>query len=176
MIFIHNVSGLKNCITFWVFGVLGFGAFWFLVSPQFALFWILPSWIIAGIPYSICMGRTIVLSAKGCTIYFLGYHKSYLWEQLKCKRVEDCYNYRSREIVRYKKMVTLSTRHLKKRRVLQPTAFTLLFRPFSGVYFYFKSDIKEQDKSFYRDLRMYEVDETLFWEKMKEWGVELEIE
>ena len=135
MIFIHNVSGVTISIIFWVIGAMLFGTT-FLSIPGYS-FGILFVWIVLGIPYTICLNRTFILSPQGLTIYFLGYKKTYLWEQLKCKRVEDCSNYRSRDYVRYKRLVTLSVVNRKKRKVLPPSSFGdvfFLFRHFSCAF------------------------------------------
>lgn len=132
----------------------------------------------------ICAGRTIAMSEKGCTISLWHYKKEYMWDDFKVKAVVDISNtFRPSSELIYEKGIIFSLHALRKRKLsfarkrklsstrkmeLSPSGYCAE-HPFSYVCIYFTPEQKKIWHDTY-----YEVDEKVFMEKMKEWGIELE--
>ena len=124
----------------------------------------------------ICAGRTIAMSEKGCTISLWHYKKEYTWDDFKVKAVVDISNtFRPSSEFIYEKGIIFSLHPLRKRKLsfvrkrkFSPSGYCAE-HPFSYVCIYFTPEQKKIWHDTY-----YEVDEKVFMEKMKEWGIELE--
>lgn len=132
----------------------------------------------------ICAGRTIAMSEKGCTISLWHYKKEYTWDDFKVKAVVDISNtFRPSSELIYEKGIIFSLHALRKRKLsstrkrklsstrkmeFSPSGYCAE-HPFSYVCIYFAPEQKKIWHDTY-----YEVDEKVFMEKMKEWGIELE--
>lgn len=116
------------------------------------------------------------MSEKGCTISLWHYKKEYTWDDFKVKAVVDISNtFRPSSEFIYEKGIIFSLHPLRKRKLsfvrkrkFSPSGYCAE-HPFSYVCIYFTPEQKKIWHDTY-----YEVDEKVFMEKMKEWGIELE--
>ena len=121
---------------------------------------------------SIATGRTFILDETGCTVCFLKYKKRYTWSELKTKRIEQHHlpsMLAGRLAPPYTKEVIISPRKVHKPKSVRMELYSLIY-PLSCVYVHFSM---ENDK--YRYGKNYEIDEEIFWEKMRQWDVRWEI-
>ena len=114
--------------------------------------------------------RIFVLNEQGITAKLFCFKKRYSWSELKIKRVMSV---ESKIIGRnspYKKGVMFSKRaKITALEFIDPNEYSFItLNPFKYIYFNFKPQ-----RGGYG---MYEVDEELFFKKMLEWGVELQID
>lgn len=138
----------------------------------YVLLMIVPLFAFLVIPYSIIIGREIVMDAEGCTISFLCFRCWYKWDELVIKRIEN-YNrvtYKSP----YNKAVIFSKSQLKKPAWMKPDEYMMVpfHTPFFFVYFFPQSKTLRSDKLNSWPLISC-VDESLFISRMKEWGIDI---
>ncbi|MDO4337444.1 MAG: hypothetical protein Q4C91_05055 [Eubacteriales bacterium] len=133
--------------------------------------------ILLMINYWIMVGRTLIMDERGCTVCFLWLKKEYRWEELKVKRIEDYSKCMGSKGPHYKGGAVFSLRdnihrpawkHLGDYLALHPIKVLTSF----FVYFEMKPGVKKKEGD--TGYGYYEVDEKVFRENMKKWGVELE--
>ncbi|MDO4337448.1 MAG: hypothetical protein Q4C91_05075 [Eubacteriales bacterium] len=142
---------------------------WCLVYG-FCIFLIINDWII--------VGRTLIMDERGCTVCFLWLKKEYRWEELKVKRIEDYRKCRGRRgQPPYKGGAVFSRRDNIHRPARKDLVNYLLFHPIIVIttfFVYFELEPEVKKKGGFTGAGIYEVDEKVFRENMKKWGVELE--
>ena len=127
--------------------------------------------------YLICLGRKIELTKKGCIISFLWIKRKYGWEEYPVKKVE-----------RYSKYLSLwapdtpydggavfskvPVKHSKRYRPVEPRWYLTRY-VFSTVWVCFRNEKCKKKWSY--NTGWFEVDKEEFFQKMEEWGVELEM-
>lgn len=114
--------------------------------------------------------RTIKMDKDGCTVSFLWFKKTYLWDELKTKHVEKNYDQRiGNRYWYYKKGVVFSKKeNFKTPEFLDIFAYmNVCLNPFSFFVVLFKPDPPKESAG------IYEVDEAEFMAKMEEFGVVL---
>lgn len=125
------------------------------------------------IRYWMATERTIILTKDGCTVCFLWYKKAYTWRELKVKRLvnyENSFGYKSP----YRGGAEFSPMNISKPRWLMPAEYSILAHPLSFIFVYFSPKELSQAGSQYP--MIYTVDEAIFREKIKEWGIQLQEE
>lgn len=151
-----------GCIAIFLIYILGLNA-----SFGMALLFNAPVWVVVAI-FNISSGRTFIMDAEGFTVVLWKYHRKYTWQELKTKK----YDIRSMPSIRaycpYTRGAMFSPRKLRRPKFISRD-FYLVFHPFSCFYVNFI--IENAD---YALGRHYEVKESVFREKMEEWGVILE--
>ena len=116
--------------------------------------------------------RTYIIDEGGITVRFLWYQRTFKWDELKTKRIENYSNsigYRQP----YTRGVIFYNKATKKPAWLMPAEYSMLIHPFCFIFIYFDPHI-----SFGKwDIRcpdLYVVEETEFRENIKKWGIDLE--
>ncbi len=147
----------------------------------------LPLWAVAAIflpltlftaNWAIACGRTFLLDERGCTACFLGFRRTWRWEQLQTKRIVT-YSWLDRVFTwgkcPYHKGAMFCCRPVKKRRFLGPPAYGM-FHPWSCIYVNFHIPYPFRRTRLYPDYlgRYYEVSEEEFRTLMQKWNVHLE--
>ncbi len=143
----------KKEICFFALGLLIIGI-WLYIK-------VLCGWIVAN--------RTIIMSKENCIVSFGTYQKEYRWEDFKIKSIENI-SHSSKNYTEkvYEKCVIFSLYTLRRPWWKNPWQCNT-FHPFSFICIYFRPE--EKSRHFYTN---YEIEEELFMEKMKEWGIKLE--
>ena len=157
--------------------LLFFAVYGKFLSLRIACF--ITSPMLLGILYVVSNSKRIIMDEKGCVIEFLFLNKihfftqKYNWEDILCVKVMDCHKIcnDSRYGYPYSNVVVFSHKKVKIPKVIRPDTFSAI-RPLSFFYVYFKRDAGQIMHS--KRMKSYEIDESLFREKMAEWGVELE--
>ncbi len=136
-----------------------FGMTFFLYIPAYLLY--INVWL--------SMGKTLIMDERGCTVKLLMFTKFYPWEHFTVKQIvhyQEAYGIR----VSHSKGATFIHKKIDELQKMLPEYYSMLLAPLSVIYVKFpEPDIKPGDK-----LDFYVVDESLFREKMDEWGVELD--
>ena len=116
----------------------------------------------------IAMGRTFVLDKNGIIVCFWKYRKTYTWNQLQTKRIET-YNLPpiGRIACPYTKEAIFSPYKIHKPKAMH-SSFYSIFHPFSYIFINFSPENKK-----YQTGRYYEIEESVFWEKIQEWGIDM---
>ena len=122
------------------------------------------------------MGRKIELTKVGCTISFLWIKRRYSWEEYPVKKIErysDQYNSWA-PVTPYEEGAVFSKVPVKRSKKYRPaeTRSYLTRYVFSTVWICFRNEECKKKWAYYTDL--FEVDKEGFFQKMEEWGVELE--
>ena len=156
--------------TFAFVGILFVFAFGLGAPIGFALLINSPALLLIALDL-ISSGRTIVMDESGCTVHFWIFQKKYKWEQLKTKRIEKytsppmfnglfrCY---------YLTEAMFCPHKARKPKFIRPSTYVIL-HPFSCIYVNMHPSVGIWQRG-----RSYEVDETVFYEKMNQWGINLE--
>ena len=153
------------CISLLLIYVYGFED----VSISFALLINSPAYLI-GILGLISTGRTFIMNEEGCTVCFWKYRKKYTWGELKTKRIESHVlpsMFRGSVFCPYLKEAIFAPYKIRKPKVIRADLYSI-FHPFSCIYVNFAIEDEKWQTG-----RYYEVEETTFKEKMKQWSVEL---
>ena len=117
----------------------------------------------------IAVGRKIKIDRNGIDISFLGYKKSYKWKELNTRAIVDyegSIGYRDEHI----RGVEFSPRAPRRLRQLKPAEYCVLVAPFSFVFIYFNVNESSPTTKMYPNL--YSIDERIFMEKLRSWGIE----
>ena len=117
----------------------------------------------------IAFGRKIKIDRCGIEVSFLGYKKSYKWNKLNTRSILDykgCFGYRDEHI----RGAELSPRRPRRLRKLKPAEYCVLVAPFSFVFIYFY--VNEPSPTAKTYPKLYSIDEKIFIEKLRSWGVE----
>lgn len=142
-------------------GNISFGLAFLFNSPVFLLT------ILGGIS----QGRTFIMDEEGCTVCFWKYKKKYTWEDLITKRIEE-HDFpsiiRGKNSCPYLKGAIFAPYKIHKPKAIGTSLYSL-FHPLSCIYINFSlEDVN------YENGRYYEIEEAVFMEKMKQWGIALE--
>ena len=126
--------------------------------------------------YLIDFGRKIELTKEGCMISFLWIKRRYSWEEYPVKKIErysDRYNPWAPSTP-YEEGAVFSKVPVKRSKKYRPaeTRSYLTRYVFSTVWICFRNEECKKKWAYYTDL--FEVDKEGFFQKMEEWGVELE--
>ena len=121
------------------------------------------------------VGRKIELTKEGCTISLLWIKRRYAWEEYLVKKVEKYsgqYN-SGAPLTAYEEGAVFSKVPVKRSKRYRPAEDRsyLTRYVFSTVWVCFRN---ECNKKIY-NTGLFEVDKEEFLQKMKEWGVELEL-
>ena len=122
------------------------------------------------------IGRKIELTKEGCMISFLWIKRRYSWEEYPVKKIErysDQYNSWA-PVTPYEEGAVFSKVPVKRSKKYRPaeTRSYLTRYVFSTVWICFRNEECKKKWAYYTDL--FEVDKEGFFQKMEEWGVELE--
>ena len=122
------------------------------------------------------IGRKIELTKEGCMISFLWIKRRYSWEEYPVKKIErysDQYNSWA-PVTPYEEGAVFSKVPVKRSKKYRPaeTRSYLTRYVFSTVWICFRNEECKKKWAYYTDL--FEVDKEEFFQKMEEWGVELE--
>lgn len=121
------------------------------------------------VSYGIAIFRTLVFGPQGCEVNFLCFSKFYTWDDFKVKRIEQT-SIEWKMPQNYARSAVFAVEeHDRPKRTL-PEDYYPFFAPWSVIFVKFY-DSNPKPKEVYD---FYVVDESLFREKMAEWGVELE--
>lgn len=131
--------------------------------------------------HMVAYGRTYVLTAEGCSVRFLWYEKTYLWEDLTTKRIVKFSKYSGFPINRaypYNLYAIFAPYNVRKPHWLHPVYYNCI-HPWSFIYINLDNpDTKNrrgrQCNGHTRRGRHYEVNEDVFREKMRLWHIVLE--
>ena len=109
--------------------------------------------------------RTFILDSEGCTVKMWKYQKKYKWDDFQTKRFEvgDYIN----KYLSYKSVVIFYKKKTRKPLWMEPYSWGM-FHPLSYIFIHFESE--SRSKSY----KIYEVNKDLLFQKLEEWGVELE--
>ena len=123
------------------------------------------------------MGRKIELTKVGCTISFLWIKRRYSWEEYLVKKIErysDRYSPWAPDTP-YDEGAVFSKVPVKRSKRYRPAEIRsyLTRYVFSTVWICFRNE--ECGKKWSYNDGLYEVDKEEFLQKMKEWGVKLEM-
>ena len=123
------------------------------------------------------LGRKIELTKEGCMISFLWIKRRYSWEEYPVKKIErysDQYNSWA-PVTPYEEGAVFSKVPVKRSKKYRPaeTRSYLTRYVFSTVWICFRNEECKKKWAYYTDL--FEVDKEGFFQKMEEWGVELEM-
>ena len=126
--------------------------------------------------YLIDFGRKIELTKEGCMISFLWIKRRYSWEEYPVKKIErysDQYNSWA-PVTPYEEGAVFSKVPVKRSKKYRPaeTRSYLTRYVFSTMWICFRNEECKKKWAYYTDL--FEVDKEEFFQKMEEWGVELE--
>ena len=128
------------------------------------------------INYWITHSRTITFSKDGCRVEWLCFAKMYAWDDLKTKRYERYTKFSNlwERYSPYQHGAVFSPHRVRKAIIDKAaTRGTVSLFAFSHIYVYFyPNDGHEAPKK--ADPLFYTVNETLFRQKMAEWGVDLD--
>lgn len=117
----------------------------------------------------ISTGRTFIMDEDGCTVCFWKFRKKYTWEELKTRKIEK-YTLpsmlRGRLSCPYTKEAFAAPYQVRKPRAIRSNLYSL-FHPFSFIYINFSLDNED-----WKTGRYYEVEEGIFVQKMKDWGID----
>ena len=119
--------------------------------------------------------KSVTLSEDGYTVTFLWFKKSYHWESIATKRIQY---YTRPGITRSSKIeshiVVFSPTKVPLFKLFSPQWYFIVpfINAFSIVHFHLTGS--ENNSFVARYNKQPEIDETLFFSKMNEWGIELE--
>ena len=121
------------------------------------------------IRYWIATGKTIIINEYGCSISFLGYKREYRWCELETKYIEY-YNNSIEYRTLYRGGVVFAEKEIKKPKWIKAATYSVFINPISVFFIYFKP---EKPQLHYKYPQIYEIEEGLFIDKMKEWKVDI---
>lgn len=149
----------------------------FVLSDEVVFVYIALFVFLMGIRGTIVRGRTLIMDDVGCTVCFLWYRKGYRWDELQIKRIDHRIMDISKGFEPYKSAAVFSPHNIHKPEKMDPGEYCFLFHPLSVFFVYFIPEMDGYyDKTNFEKWKAsneYAVDERLFREKMKIWGVEL---
>ena len=119
----------------------------------------------------ISTGRTFIMDEDGCTVCFWKYRKKYLWNELKTKRIEKHSIpsiFKARYACPYLDEAIFSPFVIHKPRFMRAAGYSC-FHPVSCIYVHFRVGTDNWNLG-----RYYEIEETVFRQKMEDWGIEME--
>lgn len=122
------------------------------------------------IRYAMVFSKKLIIDESGCTVCFLFYKKQYRWDALTVRRVEK-YSKLSGVNLRSRGGVIFSARQIKKPSWMNPAVYSFFVHPLSTFFLLF--EYKRTKGTAYIPF-VYEVDETEFRQKMREWNVTLQ--
>ena len=110
--------------------------------------------------------QTFVFDEEKCVVKFLFFKKQFYWGELYTKEIRDISSTYGRYYYPYDVGVVFST----KKKIFMPKSMSTtkyhFYHPLSSIVVNFSNNSKNSGKT-------YEVDGTLFLQKMQEWGIEL---
>ena len=117
---------------------------------------------------SLC--KTVIISAKGITIEFLKYKKTYYWEELETKVLVDNMSYTN-----YRETVVFCKKKRKKAvpRLGSVTDYSIVFHPISYVYL---NILPRREKNTWNNTAFFEVDRDTLMKVLDEFSVKLDHE
>ena len=123
--------------------------------------------------YSVAMLRTVVLHKDGITVSFLGFKRTYVWEDLNTKRyVNNPGGFLGDGI--YTRSVEFCPKKIERSKRLSSDTYSFLFHPISLIFLFFTplNSPRPTDRIY----RGNTISEEEFARKMAEWGVVLDEE
>lgn len=131
--------------------------------------------------HAVGYGRTFTLAPDGCTVRFLCFEKTYLWDQFKTKKIISTPKHPILAINRaypYQQYAVFAPFRIRKPRWLNPIYYNFI-HPWSFVYINLdnsntKTRRERQSTEYKRRGRHYEASEQEFREKMSLWHIALE--
>lgn len=120
------------------------------------------------LPYSLCVGKTIILSIDGFTIQFLFIRKYYSWNEVRTCKLED-YTHIHAYRIRYGMGVFISANQGSRKPWMGPILQSLLHNPMSSFFVTFY-DPTLQD-THYVVPGAYCVDKNSFLSILEQWNV-----
>ena len=118
--------------------------------------------------YWIVTGKVLIMDEKGCTVCFLCFKRTYLWDEFKVKKLEKNQFYISYKN-QYSECIIFSRRNTHKPKWMSPIDYSFWVHPFSFFFVNFrKADLSAIEKTF---PAVYEVDREEFTDLMKKWNV-----
>lgn len=163
----------NNAIIF--FSIVAIIVYYFIMLFTFGKDFIIVTLLVCAlllsiiIRYWIATGKTIIINEYGCRISFLGYKREYSWYELETKYIEyydNSIEYRTP----YHGGMVFSKKEIKKPKWVKAGSYSIFIHPISVSFIYFKP---ERPKLYYKYPQIYEVEENLFKEKMREWKVDI---
>ena len=119
--------------------------------------------------YHVAIGRTIIMSERGCRIVFGRYTKEYAWNEICIKRLESpCLGLRNPY---HQGSAFFSIKHVRKPALLDPLLYCTFCHPFSCFFVYFVE--KDASKNAAHTPGIYEVDKHSFIKQLQQWDVDL---
>ena len=159
-------------VVFLFCAAIAFSTLLFQMSESVVVFTIsLLVLLVIIVRYWICVGRTFIMCAEGCTVQFLLYQRTYKWNEFETKQIEDYTNsfgYRQP----YTAGAIFCEEKTHKPAWLMPMDYCFFTRPFRFVFVYFDPCIQHKKWDYYCP-NIYVVDETAFRKKLIEWQVVL---
>lgn len=140
----------------------------FCIQDQNMMFFITLVVLAIFLPYSLSVGKTILLSDDGFTIRFLFIQKSYSWSEVRTCKLEDythVYAYR----MRYGMGVFISVNQGNRKPWMGPIIQSIIHNPMSSFFVTFY-DPKLQDTPYVAS-GAYCVDENAFLSILEQWNV-----
>lgn len=119
-------------------------------------------------------GRTINLNQNGCEIKFLFVKKTYFWNELKVKKIENHSMIFGFDIPSELTCAIFSKKKYFKPKFISPSTYCE-FHPFNFSFIYLNLIPRNYDaENLPTNYSAYPIDEQLFYSKMKEWNIEFE--
>ncbi len=127
---------------------------------------------IAAIGHYILDCRTLVFTEQGICVKIAFYSKMYQWTDFKEKRIMEYDFFRRRGPVGYERGAVFSIHRIRRHLYNVPIEERFSIHLFSRIYvnFPWTNDPDERKKI----PMSYPIDEKLFRDKMKEWGVQID--
>lgn len=119
-------------------------------------------------------GKSIYLDQNGCTVNFLFYKKTYCWNELKVKHIENHSMIFGFDIPSELTCAIFSKKKYFKPKFISPSTYCE-FHPFNFSFIYLNLIPRNYDaENLPTNYSAYPIDEQLFYSKMKEWNIEFE--
>lgn len=134
-----------------------------VITPPFLL--LLRNWIVTG--------KTIIMRKEHCTVRFLWVSRTYKWNELKTKRIEN-FSGSIGQRQPYITGVIFSTAYIRNPFRLMPVEYNMFSMSAGGSiygYFFVFFDPHLENRSIQPPI--YEVEEEEFRNLMKEWNVDI---
>ncbi len=133
--------------------------------------------LLALVPFIISSTRTFEMNSSGCIVRWLGYQKTYRWDEFELKQ----YVHYKGVTIRASRSpcfhaAEFSPKNVKIPKRMDAHAFSALFHPLSFVFVYFPKKTWNERASSMTKTRypvVYEADEEELRAKLQEWGVEM---
>ena len=123
-------------------------------------------------PMIIASCRILFMDKDGCTVYFLWFKKHYRWDELKIKQYVEYKGYfMASSVSPFKRAAEFCPKDVSIPKRWDAHVYSQRRHPFSFFFVSFADRTSQGSKK--RFSGAYEVDETMFREKLKEWGVEM---